>query len=43
MRHHGMELGEFRLELFINQQERLERAAKVAIAPGHDFIDGGLM
>jgi hypothetical protein len=39
----GMELGEFRLKLLIDQQKRLQRAANVAIASGHDFIDGAFV
>jgi hypothetical protein len=43
MRDDGMELGEFCLKLLINQQKRLQRAANIAIASGHDFIDGAFM
>jgi hypothetical protein len=43
MRYHGMELRKLRLKLFVHQQKCLQRAANIAIASGHDFVDGGLM
>ena len=43
MRDRGMELCKLRLKLFIDQQKRLQSAPDIAVASGHDFIDGGLM
>ena len=43
MRDHGMEFGELRLKLLIHQQKCLECAAYIAVAPGHDLINRGLM
>jgi hypothetical protein len=43
MRYRGMELGQLRLKLFVDQQKCLQRAANIAIASGHDLVDGGLM
>jgi hypothetical protein len=39
----GMELCKLRLKLFIDQQKRFQGASDIAVASGHDFIDGGLM
>jgi hypothetical protein len=43
MRHRGMELCEFCLKPFIHKQKCLQRASDVAIASGHDFVDGGFL
>jgi hypothetical protein len=43
MRDHGVELRELRLKLLIDQQKCLQGAVNIAIAPRHDFIDGGLV
>ena len=43
MRDHGVKLCKFRFELFIHQQKCLQGAPDIAVASGHDFIDGGLM
>lgn len=39
----GMELCKLRLKLFIYQQKCLQGASDIAVASGHDFVDGGLM
>jgi hypothetical protein len=39
----GMEFGKLGLKLFIDQQKRLQRPANIAIAPGYDLVDRGLM
>src|SRR5260370_27760333 len=36
----GIEVLQFGLELLVDQQQRLQRAVDVAIAAGHDFVDG---
>jgi len=36
-----VELGQFSLELLVDPQQGLERAADIAIAARHDLIDGG--
>ena len=43
MRDRGMELCKLRFKLFIDQQKCLQGAPDIAVASGHDFIDGGLM
>jgi hypothetical protein len=43
MRDHSMKLRKLSLQLFIDQQKRFQGASDIAIASGHDFIDGGLM
>jgi hypothetical protein len=43
MRDRGMELRKLRFKLFIDQQKRLQGAPDIAVASGHDFIDGGLV
>ena len=39
--HRRVELRQFRLQLLVDQQQRLQRAADVAIATRHDLVDGG--
>jgi len=43
MRDSGMELSEFGLELFVDQEKCLQRAANVAVATGDDFVDRGFV
>jgi len=40
---HGMQLCQLGLKLFIDQQKCLQGTPDIAVASGHDFIDGGLM
>src|SRR3979490_936365 len=42
VRDRGIELLQFGLELFIDQQQRFQRAADIAVAGRHDLVDGGL-
>ncbi len=41
MSHRGVKLRQFDLKLLIDQEEGLQRAAKVAVAGRHDPVDGG--
>jgi hypothetical protein len=43
MRDSGLELGNLGFKLFVNQQKCLQRASDIAVAPRHDFVDGGLV
>jgi hypothetical protein len=43
MRDRGMEFGKLGFKLLIDQQQRFQSAANIAIATRHDFIDRGLM
>src|ERR1700730_16451023 len=38
-----IKFGQLRLQVLIDHQQRLQRAVQVAIATGHDFVDGGLV
>src|ERR1700682_4206377 len=42
VRDHGIELLQFGLELFIDQQQRFQRAADIAVAGRDDLVGGGL-
>ena len=39
MRHDGLKLLKFRLELLVDHQQRLERAVNVTVASGDDLVD----
>src|SRR5437773_9845549 len=39
----GVELLQFGLQLLVDQQQRFQRAVDVAIAAGHDLVDGGFI
>src|SRR3982074_3588355 len=41
--HRGVELPKFRLELLVDQQQGFQRAMDVAVATGHDLVNGGFM
>ena len=43
MRNGGMKLRQLRLKLLVDQQKCLQGAANIAVATGHDFVDGGFM
>lgn len=43
MRHDGLKLLKFRLQLLVDQQECLYCASKIAVAPGDDFVDRGFI
>jgi len=36
----GVELLQFGFQVLVDQQQRFQRAVDVAIAAGHDFVDG---
>jgi hypothetical protein len=38
-----VELLKFGLELLIDEEQRSQRTVDVAIAAGHDFVDGGVI
>jgi hypothetical protein len=38
-----VELPKFGLQLFIDEQQRYQRAADIAVATGYDIVDGGLI
>jgi len=38
----GVELGNLGFQVLVDQEQRLQRAAEIAIAIRHDLIDGGL-
>jgi hypothetical protein len=36
----GVELSNFSLQLFIDKQQRFQRTHDIAVATGHDFVNG---
>ncbi len=43
MAHGGVQLCKFRLQPLVDQQQGLQCAADIAVAAGHDFVDGGFI
>jgi hypothetical protein len=41
--HRGVKLHKFRLQLLVDQQQRLQRAVQVTVALGHDLVDGSVI